>query len=123
MSTQTAVHDGHDQPHVGAATYIQIAVILFVLTGLEVGLFEVAHEAGASGLPAFLAGHFVGILLALSAAKFWFVAMFYMHLKSDTRMLRWVFGFSLCIAIFVICGLFILFTYNRTLWWASGAWK
>jgi hypothetical protein len=37
--------------------------------------------------------------------------------------LSWVFSFSLLIAIFVICGLFVLFTYNRTLWWATGVWK
>jgi FlaG/FlaF family flagellin (archaellin) len=49
--------------------------------------------------------------------------MFYMHLKYDMKVLSWVFGFSLMIAIVVIFALFILFTYNRTLWWANAPWK
>ena len=66
--------------------------------------------------------HFVSVLLILSAMKFWFVAMFYMHLKFDIKILSWLFGFSLMIAFVVICALFVLFTYNRTLWWWSGTW-
>jgi cytochrome c oxidase subunit 4 len=122
MSTQTAAHDAHDQPHASGAKYVQIAVILFVLTALEVALFEVSHDSGPEGFTGFLAAHFVAILLVLSAAKFWFVAMFYMHLKFDLKVLSWVFSFSLLIAAVVICALFVLFTYNRTLWWHSGAW-
>lgn len=123
MSTQTAAHGAHEQKHASGAKYVQIAIILFVLTALEVLLYEVSHEAGPDGFYGFLAAHFVGILLFLSALKFWFVAMFYMHLKSDIKVLQWVFGFSLMIAVIVICALFVLFTYNRTLWWATGAWK
>jgi cytochrome c oxidase subunit 4 len=113
----------HDAPHTSGGVYVKIAVILFVLTALEVALYEVSHEAGASGFGAFLASHFVVILLALSALKFWYVVMFYMHLKNDTVALRYVFSFSLFIAMVVIFALFILFTYNRTLWWHSGVWK
>jgi cytochrome c oxidase subunit IV len=123
MNAHAAAHDGHDQAHTGGAKYVQIAVILFVLTALEVLLYEVSHDAGPTGFGAFLASNFVVILLALSALKFWYVVMFYMHLKSDIPALRYVFAFSLFIAIVVIVALFILFTYNRTLWWWSGAWK
>ena len=122
MSTNTAAH-GHDQAHTSGAKYVQIAVILFVLTALEVLLYEVSHEAGETGFTAFLASHFVGILLLLSAMKFWFVAMFYMHLKGDIKILSWLFAFALGLAITVILALFVLFTYNRTLWWHSGVWK
>jgi hypothetical protein len=111
MSTQTAAHDSHAHVQISGAKYIQIAVILFILTGLEVALYEVAHEAGATGFPAVLAAHFVGFLLALSAAKFWFVAMFYMHLKNDEPVLSWIFLFSLVIASVVILGLITLFWY------------
>ncbi len=120
MSTQSVAHD---QPHASGGKYVQIAVILFVLTALEVALFEVSHEAGPTGFGALLASHFVVILLALSALKFWFVAMFYMHLKFDLKVLRYVFASSLLIAVVVISALFVLFTYNRTLWWATGVWK
>ena len=123
MSPQTAVHGVHDDTHTSGAKYVQIAVILFVLTALEVALYEVSHDAGETGFTAFLAAHFVGILLLLSAMKFWFVAMFYMHLKGDIKVLSWVFAFSLGLAIVVILALFTLFTYNRTLWWHSGVWK
>jgi hypothetical protein len=131
MNIPTAVQDARDQPHASAGKYAQIAVILFVLTALEVSLFEVAHEAGATGFGAYVASpvgehgpsHFVVFLLVLSAIKFWCVAMFYMHLKFDLKLLRYVFGFSLFIAVVVIGALFTLFTYNRTLWWWSGVWK
>ncbi len=54
--------------------------------------------------------------------KFWFVAMFYMHLKFDMKVLSWLFGFSLVIAFIVIAALLALFLYNRGLWWAGGPW-
>ncbi|MES1259081.1 MAG: cytochrome C oxidase subunit IV family protein [Gemmatimonadota bacterium] len=123
MSTQTAVHGADDHAHTSGAKYVQIAVILFVLTALEVALYEVAHEAGTDGFAAFLASNFVVILLGLSALKFWYVVMFYMHLKNDTKILSWLFAFSLLIAVVVIFALFVLFTYNRTLWWPGGVWK
>lgn len=124
MSTQTAAaHGAHEPAHTSGAKYVQIAVILFVLTALEVALYEVAHEAGPDGFGAFLASNFVVILLGLSALKFWYVVMFYMHLKSDMKLLSWLFAFSLLIAIVVIFALFVLFTYNRTLWWPTGIWK
>ena len=110
MSTNTAAH-GHDQAHTSGAKYVQIAVILFVLTALEVLLYEVSHEAGETGFTAFLASHFVGILLLLSAMKFWFVAMFYMHLKNDGKLLSSIFFFSLLLAGVIICGLMIIFSY------------
>ena len=65
---------------------------------------------------------FVELLLGLSALKFWFVAMFYMHLKQDTKVLQVVFGFSLVIAVVVISALFVLFAYNRGLWWFNTPW-
>ena len=127
MNAHAATHDGHDATHTSGAKYVQVAVILFVLTALEVLLYEVTRghlsEGSLASLGATLYPHFVAILLALSALKFWYVVMFYMHLKGDIPALRYVFSFSLFIAIVVIVALFILFTYNRTLWWWSGPWK
>lgn len=120
-----SVHDNLDQPHATGAKYIQIAAILFVLTAGEVLLYETCfgHLRGGTGsIGAAMAPHFVVLLLVLSALKFWFVAMFYMHLKFDIKILSWVFGFSLVIAAVIICALFVLFTYNRTLWWANAPW-
>ena len=123
MTTTQIVHDSHDIPHATAGKYVQIASILFVLTALEVLLYEVCWgDLSGSGVSASLAPHFVSLLLILSAMKFWFVAMFYMHLKFDIKILSWLFGFSLVIAFVIIIALFLLFTYNRTLWWANAPW-
>lgn len=120
-SHAAAAHDGHTPT--SSAKYIQIAVILFTLTALEVLLYEACYgglkDAGMAGP---LTPWFVELLLGLSALKFWFVAMFYMHLKQDTKVLQVVFGFSLVIAVVVIGALIVLFGYNRGLWWFNAPW-
>ena len=75
-----------------------------------------------AGLAGSLEPWFVEILLGLSFLKFWFVAMFYMHLKFDSKILSFLFGFSLVLAFIVIVALLALFLYNRGLWWATGTW-
>lgn len=121
-----AEHASHDgQTHTSASKYVQIAVILFVLTALEVLLYEVcyghlSHSTG--GLAGTLEPWFVELLLGMSLLKFWFVAMFYMHLKFDSKLLTAIFGFSLTIAFVVIAALLALFIYNRGLWWGTGKW-
>jgi hypothetical protein len=121
-----AEYAGHaDSPHASAGKYVQIAVILFVLTALEVLLYEVCFghlSHSSAGLSGSLAPWFVELLLGLSFLKFWFVAMFYMHLKFDSKILAWLFGFSLVLAFVVISALLALFLYNRGLWWATGTW-
>ena len=112
-------------PHASAGKYVQIATMLFLLTAAEVLLYETCFghlREGAGSFATFLAPHFVETLLFLSAIKFWLVAMFYMHLKFDLKVLSWLFGFSLLIAFVVVMALFTLFTYNRTLWWIGGKW-
>lgn len=101
-------HDEHDA-HPTAATYVKIAVILFVLTALEVGAYEVSHRDLA--LTPLVKPILYEILIVLSAIKFALVGMFYMHLKTDSKLLSWVFCFSLAIAAVVIVGLMILFYY------------
>ena len=123
MAAHAAPHD--EQVHATSAKYIQIAVVLFALTALEVLLYEACFghlKASMPSLSASLGPYFVQLLLILSAFKFWLVAMFYMHLKFDMKVLSWVFGFSLLIAAVVILALIALFTYNRTLWWFTGKW-
>ena len=121
--------DGHvahaEHGHASAGKYIQIAVILFVLTALEVLLYEVCYghfSHSMAGMSGALEPWFVEILLGLSFLKFWFVAMFYMHLKFDSKILSFLFGFSLVLAFIVISALLALFIYNRGLWWATGTW-
>jgi hypothetical protein len=114
-------HGGHAPTSSGK--YIQIAVILFTLTALEVLLYELCYGSlKGAGMASALSPWFVELLLGLSALKFWFVAMFYMHLKQDIKILSWVFAFSLVIAVVVIVALFILFAYTRGLFWAGVPW-
>jgi cytochrome c oxidase subunit IV len=89
----------HTHPSVGV--YVRIGIVLFVLTALEVG------PAGQAIEP-----FFVPLLLLLSAAKFALVAMFYMHLKQDSRLFSGVFVFPLIIATVLILGLIVLEAYH-----------
>ena len=98
------------EAHISVRTYIEIAVVLFALTALEVGAYEVAHrELGSFSL--WVKTYLIELLVVLSAAKFTLVAMFYMHLKTDGRLLKGIFSFSLALAAVVILGLMTLFWY------------
>lgn len=119
--TDHAAEHGHSS----ASKYIQVAVVLFTLTALEVVLYEICYgglSQSMSGLSGTLEPWFVEVLLVLSFMKFWYVAMFYMHLKFDLKLLSWVFAFSLLLAVIIIAALIALFVYNRGLWWPSGIW-
>ena len=53
----------------------------------------------------------IPILLILSAAKFSLVAMFYMHLKQDSKLFSSVFVFPILLAAILIFALIALFWY------------
>ena len=110
MNAHASVHvEGHAHPTRGL--YFKIAVILFVLTALEVAAFEVSRRPGT--LQGIIGPVVVPILLVLSAVKFALVAMFYMHLKQDSKLFSSLFVFPLLIAAFVIIALMILLAYWR----------
>jgi cytochrome c oxidase subunit IV len=106
-----AASESHEHAHPTWQTYTRIAIILFVLTALEVGAYEVVHRHAPAGLATALEPVVVEVLLLLSAFKFALVAMFYMHLKSDGKLLTSIFGFSLLIAAVVIVALMVIFGY------------
>jgi len=85
--------------HAGWKTYVVVGVILTVITALEVAIFYI---------PA-LHGVMVPILLALSGAKFFIVALWYMHLKYDSRLFSQVFFAPLSLAVLVVIGMVMLF--------------
>ncbi|MGH7411309.1 MAG: cytochrome C oxidase subunit IV family protein [Candidatus Methylomirabilis sp.] len=95
----------HSHPTWG--TYLKIAVVLFVLTAIEVMVYFVPFLQ-TSGLV-------VPILLALAAVKFALVAMFYMHLKMDHQLFSGLLVFPLIIATAVILALMTLFAYLHRL--------
>ena len=102
----------HEHAHTGPGTYAKVGLILFVLTALEVGLYEFTYGEGAGTLGTALRHFLVPLLIVLSAAKFALVAMFYMHLKQDSPILSGVFVFPLIIAAVVIVSLIILMAYH-----------
>lgn len=75
------VHHAPEHTHPSPAKYVGIAVLLALITALEVGLYYI-------DMPEAL---FVIFLLVLAFLKFTLVAAFFMHLKFDSPMLRRVF--------------------------------
>lgn len=92
---------GAEHEHPTWSVYWKIATILTVITVIEVWCYY---------LPGFVStAFFVPTLLALSAAKFVIVVMFYMHLKYDHKLFRVLFTGPLLIAMIAITALLFLF--------------
>src|SRR5688572_31191394 len=107
----------HAFDHPTPGTYAKIGLVLFVLTALEVGLYEFTFGESAGAMGQQLKPFFIPLLLLLSAVKFALVAMYYMHLKNDSKLFSGVFVFPLIIATVVILALIILQAYH---WAFSG---
>src|SRR5438067_3850775 len=75
--------------HPGPAEYVKVAVVLAVATAFEVGLYYL-------NLPH---GLFVGLLLFFAVVKFSLVALWFMHLRFDSRIFRRLFVTGLILAI------------------------
>jgi cytochrome c oxidase subunit 4 len=92
--------DGHEHP--GWSTYWKIAVILFVITAVEVSAFYIpAWETSWIYVPS---------MLTLSTIKFALVVMYYMHLKYDHKLFRSLFTGPLIVAALTLVGLMFLFS-------------
>jgi cytochrome c oxidase subunit 4 len=111
MTAHAPTHEpAHDHPTPG--TYAKIGLVLFVLTALEVGLYEFTFGESAGTVGQQIRPFFIPLLLLLSAVKFALVAMYYMHLKNDSKLFSGVFVFSLIIATVVILALVVLQAYH-----------
>lgn len=89
----------HATGHPTPMTYAKVASLLAIITAIEFVIFYI--EA--------LEGVVVPMFLILSAVKFAMVAMFYMHLKFDSRLFSWFFVGGLVLATSVILALMALF--------------
>jgi cytochrome c oxidase subunit 4 len=96
-ATHHAVAESH---HPTAAQYIVIAVILTVLTGLEIGVYYV-HSLQSILVP---------LLIILAFFKFILVAAYYMHLHFDDRVFAVLFVFPLMLACLILASLTMLFS-------------
>ena len=99
-------HGGHVETHGGGGhatvkTYIIVAVVLAIITAIEVATLYVP------GIPNAL---LVSSLLLMSAIKFALVVGFFMHLKYDHNIMRSFFIGPLFIAICIILALMALFS-------------
>jgi cytochrome c oxidase subunit 4 len=96
MSTETSTHtadahaEGEHGAHPSEAKYLKIALILGVLTAIEVGLYY--RNLGDVNNIA---------LLVLAGTKFALVAAYFMHLKFDHKVLRRFFVGGFILAAFV----------------------
>jgi len=84
--------EGEEGFHPGTNEYIQIGVILAVLTAFEVSLFVLDVDPRVA----------TPVLLILTAVKFVLVAFWFMHLRFDAPIFRRVFvvGVVLAFAVF-----------------------
>ena len=85
--------------HPTALRYVQIALILSVLTLIEVCVYYQPE----------LSRFLIPVLLGLSPMKFALVVLFYMHLKFDNRLFSALFTLGMTIAGCIIIALIVLF--------------
>jgi len=87
--------------HATVKTYVNVAIILGIITAIEVTTLYVP------GIPNVL---LVSSLLAMSVVKFFLVVGFFMHLKYDSGIMRALFVGPLIIAICIILAMMALFS-------------
>jgi cytochrome c oxidase subunit 4 len=90
----------HGGGHASLKTYIQVALVLGIITAVEVATLYVP------GIPKHL---LVASLLAMSVVKFALVVGFFMHLKYDSRIMRAMFIGPLVLSILIILAIMALF--------------
>jgi cytochrome c oxidase subunit 4 len=80
--------------HPTEALYIKVALILAVVTGVEVGLYYTKFSQTATNVA----------LIVLAGMKFVMVAAYFMHLKFDNKLLRRLFvtGFVLAGSVYIV---------------------
>lgn len=98
-------HDHHEPggeaaPHVGWKKYVGVGVILAIVTAAEVAAVE---------LDIFPPNITIPILMVLTAAKFFLVVLYYMHLKMDHAIFGRVFWAPMFLSVLVVVGLILLF--------------
>jgi len=92
-------HDAHAEHHPTPADYVRIAIILAIITLVEVFIYY---------LPS-MRGILVPILLVLSIVKFLAVVGYFMHLKDDKRLFRLMFAAGLILALAVFLAMLAMF--------------
>jgi cytochrome c oxidase subunit 4 len=98
-SADGGAHAGaHEGAHPGPQTYVVVALILCVITAVEVWVYYI---------PALLP-YIFPILIVLSLVKFVMVVGWFMHLKFDHVSFSWYFGGGIVLALAIFSGLVML---------------
>jgi cytochrome c oxidase subunit 4 len=94
-------HDetGHEEAHATVQTYLWVAIILAIITAVEVFIYY---------LPA-VRTFLVPMLMVLSVAKFLAVVGYFMHLKYDHRIFRYMFFSGLVLSLGVFLAMLAMF--------------
>jgi cytochrome c oxidase subunit 4 len=87
---------GEERSHPSPFQYVIIFVILCVITALEIGLYYLEDE-----LPWAL---IVGLLITMALIKFFMVASWFMHLRTDKHIFRrfFIMGFIAAVILYLI---------------------
>ena len=93
IATDAAAH-ADEHAHPGPRTYITIALILSVITAVEVAVYYIPV----------LLPYIFPILIVLSTVKFVMVVGWFMHLKFDHVSYTWYFGGGLALALSIVGG-------------------
>jgi cytochrome c oxidase subunit IV len=97
-------HSTVEHPHPQPLEYIKIAVVLSIIT-----IIEVAIILPELPIKVFMGPLVVPTLIVLSVVKFAMVAMWYMHLKFDDRLFSGLFVGGIALAAGVVIALLTLF--------------
>jgi cytochrome c oxidase subunit 4 len=100
---QAAAMTSEIEGHATSMTYVQIALILALLTTLEVAMF---YLPDSMQLPGWM---LLTVLVLLSIVKFGLVASYFMHLRYDHRIYASCFAGGLVVATGTILALLTLF--------------
>lgn len=92
--------DTHTDNHPSELQYVKIAAILGFITALEVGVYYIKS----------LKPLIVPVLLSMALVKFFLVAMWFMHLKFDSRIFRRLFVLGIILALIVFSIVLVTFT-------------
>ncbi len=87
-------HGAHDEKHPSALEYVQIGLILAIVTAVEVALYYIDMDFTL----------LVTLLMILSVVKFGMVVLWFMHLKFDASLFAILFasGMALTVAAFIV---------------------
>jgi len=100
LATAHDGQDGHDEKHFSDGQYVVVALILAVLTAIEVSTYFV--DFGPLMMP---------VLIVLMVIKFFTVVAYFMHLKFDNKLFSALFYTGLILALGVYGGALATFKF------------